>query len=82
MNDKQQDHRWRIDESEFANCKRIEDVKRFFGSRQLVIDPGTRALLVDNGQNLGEVGPGTYTLKSFCEMLRFWKRKQSVAILT
>ena len=82
MTDQQKDHRWRVDENEFASCKRIDDVKRFFGSRQLVIDPGMRAILIEDGQNVGEVGPGTYTLESISQMLRFWKRKQSAAILT
>ena len=82
MAKQQQDHRWHVGEDEFATCKRIEDVKRFFGSRQLVVDPGMRAILIEDGQSVGEVGPGTYTLESITNMLRFWKRKQSAAILT
>ncbi|MFP6617786.1 MAG: GYF domain-containing protein [Pirellulaceae bacterium] len=82
MNDKQQDHRWQVAEHEFAVCKRIDDVKRFWSSRQLVVDPGIRALFIEEGQSVGEVGPGSYTLESLGKMLRFWKRQQSAAILT
>ena len=82
MNDKQQDHRWQVEEHEFAVCKRIDDVKRFWASRQLVVDPGIRALFIEDGQSVGEVGPGSYTLEGLSKMLRFWKRKQSAAILT
>ena len=82
MGNENQDHRWRVEESEFSVCKRIEDVSGFFGSRQLVIDPGMRAIIIDKGSSVGEVGPGTYTLKSFSEALKFWKRKQATAILT
>eukprot|EP00913_Durusdinium_trenchii_P023442 g22020.t1 len=38
--------------------------------------------MIDDGQSVGEVPPGTYTMESFGDKLKFWKRKQAIAIVT
>jgi hypothetical protein len=78
---KVENNRWAVSDDQFAVSIRIEDVSAFF-SRQLVIEPGTRAVIIDSGQSLGELSAGTYTIESFAERLKFWSRKQCTAILT
>ncbi|MGH7199795.1 MAG: SPFH domain-containing protein, partial [Planctomycetaceae bacterium] len=73
--------RWTADANQFAASIQVGDADGFFAKR-LVIEPGTRALIIDEGEYLGEVGPGTYTLESFAEKLQFWRKKQATAVLT
>jgi hypothetical protein len=86
------DNRWAVTEADFAARITIPDIKGFFSnlpiigsapkSRTLVIEPGTRALVIDEGMVIGEVLPGEYTLEGFLERLRFWRKKQTTVILT
>ncbi|MEC8431939.1 MAG: GYF domain-containing protein [Planctomycetota bacterium] len=86
------DNRWAVAPSDFAVRVIIPDLKGFFdklpilGSapkqRTLVIEPGTRALVIDDGMLIGEVGPGDYTLETFMERLKFWRNKQATIFLT
>ncbi len=83
--------RWSVSEDDFAVRVIVPDLKGFFknlpliGSgpkaRSLVIEPGTRALVVEDGFLVGEVPPGEYTLESFIERLQFWKKKQTTIFL-
>ena len=76
--------RWDINGSdgiEFARRITVDDAKGFF-TKGLVIEPGTKAVIVEDGVRCGEVPPGTYVLKSFAEHLQPWSRKQATAILT
>lgn len=76
------DNRWKVDDQEFARRILVTDVPGLL-SRQLIVEPGSRALLYDDGQDLGEVGPGVYTMESLLSKLsRAWKKKQATAILT
>jgi hypothetical protein len=77
---KVENNSWAVTDDQFAVSIRMQDVSAFF-SRQLVIEPGTRAVIIDSGQSLGELSPGTYTVESFAERLKFWSRKQCTAIL-
>ena len=83
MSDFLNNNRWSVSEDDFAVRVMIPDVKGFFkgltslGSSQLIIEPGTRALVVEDGVLVGEVPPGSYTLESFDERLQFWRKKQS-----
>lgn len=74
-------HRWNADPNLFAAALKVDDAPGFF-KKSLVIEPGTRGLIVDGGRYLGEVGAGTYTLESFTERLSFWRRKQATIVLT
>jgi hypothetical protein len=84
--------RWSVSESDFAVRVIVPDLKGFFDklpiigkvakNRSLVIEPGTRALVVDDGVLIGEVVPGEYTLESFIERLQFWRKKQATVFLT
>jgi hypothetical protein len=77
--------RWNITgadgEPQFARRIQVDDAAGFF-TKGLVIEPGTRGLIVEDGVFLGEVPPGAYELKSFAERLELWSRKQATVILT
>ncbi len=75
------EHRWAANPAQFATRIRLDDASGTFAS-QVVVEPGTRALVIDDGQFLGEVPAGSYTLESFADRLRFWRRKQATVILT
>ena len=87
-----QHDRWSVSESDFAVRIMVPDLKGFFGnlpiiggaskSRSLVIEPGTRALVIDEGVLVGEVPAGSYTMESFVERLQFWRNKQTTIFLT
>src|SRR5258708_7959270 len=76
-----ENNRWNAAPDDFAVRIQVGEAAGFF-TKHLTIDPGTRALIVDDGQYVGEVPPGTYTLQSFTERLKLWRSKQAVAILT
>lgn len=75
-----EENRWSAPEDQFAVQIQIPDLVGVL-SKKLLIEPGTRALFIEEGQYLGEIPPGTYTLESFTERLRFWRRKQATVIL-
>ena len=75
------DNRWLAGDDEFAVRVEIDDVPGFF-KKNLTIEPGTRAIMLERGQSIGEVRPGQYTLQSLVDRLSFWTRKSIVAILT
>ena len=75
-----ENHRWKADASQFAVAVHVDDAVNFFAN-PLVIEPGTRALIVDEGLGVGEVPPGSYSLQTFADKLQFWKKKQATAIL-
>lgn len=82
-------NRWAIGPNDFATKVTIPDLKGFFKSlpvlpkgRTLIVEPGTRALVIDNGIIVGECRGGTYTLESFIERLQFWKDNQVTVVLT
>ena len=77
--------RWNITGADgvpqFAKRIQVDDAAGFF-TKGLVIEPGTRGLIVEDGVFRGEVPPGAYELKSFAERLELWSRKQATVILT
>jgi len=75
-----EEHRWTAPEGQFAVRIQVNDLEGFF-SKKLVVEPGTRALVIDDGAYLGEVPPDTYTLESFGRRLRFWNKKQCTVVL-
>jgi len=87
-----QDDRWSVSHGDFAVRVMVPDLKGFFGNlpiiggapkgRSLVIEPGTRALVIDEGVLVGEVPAGSYTMESFVERLQFWRNKQTTIFLT
>lgn len=87
-----QHDRWSVSDSDFAVRIMVPDLKGFFGNlpiigsapkgRSLVIEPGTRALVIDEGVLIGEVPAGSYTMESFVERLQFWRNKQTTIFLT
>ena len=72
--------RWTVSKSDFAVKVMIPDLDGFFGripkSRTLVIEPGTRALVIDDGLLIGEIVAGSYTLETFLERLQFWRKNR------
>ena len=87
-----QHDRWSVSDADFAVRVMVPDLKGFFGNlpliggapkgRSLVIEPGTRALVIDEGVLVGEVPAGSYTMESFVERLQFWRNKQTTIFLT
>jgi hypothetical protein len=81
-------NRWTVTADDFAVRVTVPDVKGFFkglpalGGHALIIEPGTRALVVEDGVLVGEVPPGEYTLESLGERLEFWRQKQTTIFLT
>lgn len=72
---------WTLPSNLFARRISIHDVPGFF-SRSLEIEPGLRAVIIDEGRSLGEVPPGTYTLETFVSRLQnWWSRKQCDVIM-
>ena len=71
---------WNAPEGEFATRITLSDLSGFF-SKQLTVASGTRALIIDSGTYLGEVPPGTYTLQTFIERLKFWKSPKQVDVI-
>jgi hypothetical protein len=84
--------RWSVSANDYAVRVAIPDLRGFFDSipllsvlakpKTLVIEPGTRALLVDQGVLIGEIPAGSYTFESFTERLQFWRDKQVTVFIT
>jgi hypothetical protein len=79
--------RWKVSVDDFAARIQIPDLEGYFfkwipKGRQLVIEPGSRAIVIDHGVMIGEVPAGAYTLESFTERLEFWQERQVTVILT
>jgi membrane protease subunit (stomatin/prohibitin family) len=70
------DNRWRRDAEDFAVHIVVDDVRGFF-SRDLIIEPGTQAILLADGASLGIVGPGRYTLDDLAERSEVFLRLRS-----
>ena len=81
--------RWSAEPNDFAVRLEIPDLNGVFKfgpldlpkQRMLVIEAGTRALVVDEGCMVGEVPPGSYVLETFLERLQFWRERQVTVVL-
>ncbi len=71
---------WRASPSDIAHRFEMPELSGFF-QKSLTIEPGTRAVTIENGRYIGVIGPGRYTLETFCEKLAFWNRKQVTVVL-
>ncbi|HBT77752.1 MAG TPA: hypothetical protein DEB39_12700 [Planctomycetaceae bacterium] len=71
---------WTASANEFAARIELDDLSGYF-SKQLTVERGTRALVIDDGIYLGEVAAGTYTLKSFTDKLKFWRSAKRVDVI-
>ena len=60
------DNRWRRQDEDFATRIIIDDVRGFF-AREFIVEPGTQAIILADGANLGVVGPGKYTMDTLIE---------------
>ncbi|NQT37999.1 MAG: SPFH domain-containing protein, partial [Planctomycetes bacterium] len=74
-------HRWLAPEGQFAVRILADEAPGFF-AKKLIVEPGTRALIIDEGVFQGEMPPGSYTLESLPQRVKFWKTKQATVILT
>ena len=74
------DNIWNAKAEDFAVRMTLGDFSGFF-SKQLTVMPGTHALIVDDGTYLGVVPPGTYTLQSFTDKLKFWRSAKQVDVV-
>ena len=71
---------WATKENDFARRFTINDIPGVF-SKQLTVDRGTKAFVIDDGVSLGEIPPGKYTLRSFLGKLKFWKSAKQVDVI-
>jgi hypothetical protein len=60
------DNRWQRRDDDLATHIAIDDVRGFF-AREFVVEPGTQAIILADGTNLGVVGPGKYTMDTLIE---------------
>lgn len=87
-------NRWAITEDDFAVRLEFPDLKgsfqpsgffqflaNKFGSETLVIEPGTRAWFVANGNVVGNLDPGQVTIQSCLEKFKIWQVKQATVVL-
>ncbi len=58
----------------------VQDIKGFFSTKVEIL-PGTKAVIYENGCNLGEIGSGQYTLETFSDKLKFWSSKNMTVYL-
>lgn len=84
-----EENRWSVGADQFAVRIMIPDLKGFFDrlpnlpkGRTLIIEPGTRALVIEDGCFAGELRGGSYTQESFVERLQFWQNRQVTVFLT
>jgi len=73
-------HIWTAKTDEVAVRMTLGDISGFF-SKQLLVSRGTNALVIDGETHLGVVPPGTYTLKSFFDKLKFWQSAKQVDVM-
>ena len=86
-----ENNRWSVGVNDFAARVILPDLKGFFDqipfisslpkAKTLIVEPGTRALMVDEGFLIGEIPPGAYTFEEFVKRLQFWRNKQATAFL-
>jgi hypothetical protein len=81
-------NRWSVNQTEFATRIIVPDIKGFFKglisplNSVLVIEPGTRALFIEEGVIFNELPSGSYTLENLLDRCQFWRKKQSTVFLT
>ena len=74
--------RWQASSEQFA--VRINTTNEEISGllkNSIVVEPGTRAYVFQEGQAIGEIPPSEYTVKSFTEKLMFWRKGQTTVIL-
>lgn len=86
-----ENNRWSVASTDFATRVIVPDLQGFFDKlpilgnapkgRTLIIEPGTRALIIDEGMLIGELSAGSYTLELFVQRLQFWRNKQATIFL-
>lgn len=62
------DNRWSRLPEEIAVRIEADDLEGM--TRRLIVEPGTEAIILDNGRSLGVQGPNSYTLESIGDRLR------------
>jgi hypothetical protein len=88
-------NRWVTPKNVFASRVMLPDLNNVFepkgffrwlakkaGAESIVIEPGTVAYFVEDGQAVGHLPSGQHTMQSVLECLKFWKIKQATVILT
>jgi len=77
------DSRWSATDDQLAVRIKTNDVElKGLLQNSVVIEPGTKACLFQEGSLVGEIGHGEWTLKAFTEKLQFWRKGQTTIILT
>jgi len=90
-----ENNRWVTPDNVFASRVMLPDLNNVFepkgffrwlakkaGAESIVIEPGTVAYFIEDGQAVGHLSAGQHTMQSVLECLKFWKLKQATVILT
>lgn len=67
------DSHWKRGADDFATRVDIGELRGFL-SKELIVEPGTRAMLISDGENIGIVEPGRYTLQTLVDRLPLLNR--------
>jgi len=71
---------WNAVSENFAERLTLGDLKGFF-SKQLVVEPGTKALIIEDGISSGVVPTGTYTMQSFIASLNPFRSGKQLEVV-
>lgn len=75
------DGRWSAPENVLAERITVDDLSGYT-SKKIVIDPGTRVLLVVGNEYYSDAPPNTYTMQNFMQMLGLQKPKPMTFVFT
>lgn len=73
-------NRWVAADDEFAVRIEVPDVPGFF-SKSVIVEPGFRALFLEDGESLGELPSGQHTLANVVDRMKFWTKKTATVIV-
>ncbi len=62
------ENHWKRNADDFASRIEVKDLRGLL-SKELIVEPGTRAMIIVDGKNTGIVDAGRYTLQSFAERM-------------
>ncbi len=77
-------HRWSTPDEIFARSLTLGDAElpRGWTKNSVVIEPGTRACAVVDGNFIGDLPAGEFTFHDFRDKLQFWRKGEATLLLT
>lgn len=65
----------------FVRQLKFDNPEESFAAEPLIVESGSRALVVQDGRYLGDIPAGTGSLRSMVERLMFWKPKKKTVVM-